>query len=107
MDIDVLVDTLGCTDEQKVRYIRLQLTGEVGRWWNSKKVLLENEMVITLELFKVEYNRRFFPRSQRQLRAIEFQNLVQGNMTIEQFFAKFMELARFVANLIPDKESKV
>jgi hypothetical protein len=47
MDIDVLVDTLGCTDEQKVRYIGLQLTGEAGRWWNSKKVLLGNETVIT------------------------------------------------------------
>jgi hypothetical protein len=54
----------------------------------------------------VEYNRRFFPRSQRQLRAIEFQNLVQGNMTVEQYSAKFMELARLATNLIPDEESK-
>jgi hypothetical protein len=46
-DIDVLFNTLGCTDEQKVRYIGLQLTGEAGRWWNSKKVLLGNETVIT------------------------------------------------------------
>lgn len=75
-DIDVLYDTLGCTDEQKVRYVRLNLTGEAGRWWNSRKVLLGDDAVITWELFKVEYNRRFFPRAQRQLRAIEFQNHV-------------------------------
>jgi hypothetical protein len=61
--------------------------------------------VITWEMFKVEYNRRFFP-SQRQLRAIELQNLVQGNMTVEQYYARFMKLARFAANLIPDEESK-
>jgi hypothetical protein len=99
-DIDVLYNTLGCTDEQKVRYLTLQLTGEAGRWWNTRKVLLGDEMVITWEMFKVEYNRRFFPRAQRQLRAIEFQNLVQGNMTVEQYSTRFMELARFTATLI-------
>ncbi|XP_062151921.1 uncharacterized protein LOC133860306 [Alnus glutinosa] len=106
-DIDVLYTTLGCRDEQKVQYIVLQLTGEAKRWWTTRKVLLGGGTVITWEMFKEEYNRRFFPRSQRQLRAIEFQNLVQGDMTVEQYSTKFMELARFAANLIPDKETKV
>jgi hypothetical protein len=104
-----LFDTLGCTHEQRARYIGLKLTGEAGRWWTSKKVLLTkppNETIITWDLFKVEYNRRFFPRAQRQLRAIKFQNLVQGDMTVEQYSARFIELARFAANLIPDEESK-
>jgi hypothetical protein len=108
-DIDMLFDTLGCTDDQKVRYIALNLTGEAGWWWGSKKVLLagtRNEIVVTWEMFQTEYNRRFFPRAQRQLRAIEFQNLVQGSMSVEQYSARFMELARFALNLIPDEESK-
>jgi hypothetical protein len=83
MDIEVLYNTLSCTNEQKVQYTRVKLTGEAGRWWNSRKVLLGDDAVITWELFKVEYNRRFFPRAQRQLRATEFQNLVQGNMIVE------------------------
>jgi len=102
-DIDVLYTTLGCIDKQNVQYLALQLTGEAGRWWNARKMLLGEETVITWEMFKVEYNRRFFPRSQRQLRAIEFQNLVQGDMIVEQYSARFMELARFAANLIPDE----
>jgi hypothetical protein len=65
-----------------------------------------NETVITWDLVKIEYNRRFFPKAQRQLRAIEFQNLVQGDMTVEQYSAKFIELSRFTTNLIPDEESK-
>jgi hypothetical protein len=63
--IDVLFDTLGYTNEQKVWYIRLKLTGEVRRWWTSKKVLFlepENKTEITWELFKIDYNRRFFPK---------------------------------------------
>jgi hypothetical protein len=61
-----------------------------------------NEIIVTWEMFKTEYNRRFFPRAQRQLRAIEFQNLVEGNMSVEQYSVRFMELARFALNLIPD-----
>jgi hypothetical protein len=57
-------------------------------------------------MFQTEYNRCFFPRAQRQLRAIEFQNLVQGSMSVDQYSARFMELARFALNLIPDEESK-
>jgi len=106
-DIDVLYTTLGCTDEQKVQYIVLQLTGEAKRWWTARKVLLGGGTVITWEMFKEEYNRHFFPRSQRQLWAIEFQNLVQVDMTVEQYSAIFMELARFAANLILDEETKV
>jgi len=60
-DIDVLYNTLGCTNEQKVWYLALQLTGEAGRWWTVRKVLLGDETVITSEMFKVEYNRCFFP----------------------------------------------
>jgi hypothetical protein len=41
------------------------------------------------------------------MRAIEFQNLVQGTMTVEQYSSRFIELARFGLNLIPDEESKV
>jgi hypothetical protein len=97
-DIEVLFDILNCTNKQRVKYVELKLTGEARRWWTSKKVLLTkppNKTVITWDLFKIEYNMRFFPKAQRQLRAIEFQNLVQGNMTVEQYSARFIELARF------------
>jgi hypothetical protein len=105
-DIEVLFRTLACIDEQRVRYIGLKLTGEAGRWWTAKRVLLGEDAEISSESLKVEYNRRFFPRAQRQLQLIEFQNLVQGNLTVEQYSARFMELARFAVNLIPDEESK-
>jgi hypothetical protein len=39
-DIEVLFDTLGCTHDQRARYIGLKLTGKAERWWTFKKVLL-------------------------------------------------------------------
>ena len=56
-------------------------------------------------LFKKDFNDKFFPRAQQKLRAKEFQNLVQGNLTPELYATKFMELARFAINLVPDDEA--
>jgi len=60
IDIDVLYTTLGCTDEQKVQYLALKLTGEAGRWWNARKVLLGEETVTTWEMFKWSTTGTFF-----------------------------------------------
>ncbi|XP_062151919.1 uncharacterized protein LOC133860302 [Alnus glutinosa] len=109
-DITLLHETLGCTEEQKVNYTILRFTDEASRWWKSKKGLLRIELghgvAIPWDRFVEEFNGRFFPRAQRQIRAIEFQNLVQGTMTVEQYSAKFIELSRFGLNIIPDEETK-
>jgi hypothetical protein len=57
-------------------------------------------------MLEVEFNKLFFLKAQRQLKAIEFQNLVQGAMMVEQYSARFLELSRFAPNLVPDEESK-
>jgi len=110
MDIQLLHEALGCTDEQKVRYIGLGITDETRRWWKSKKELLRIELghraVIPWDRFVEEFNERFLQRAQSQMQAIEFQNLVQGATTVEQYSSRFIDLARFGLNLIPYEESK-
>jgi hypothetical protein len=105
-DIQLLHDTLKCTNEERLKYTVLRLTGEALKWWKSQVELIGPSVVITWERFVEEFNRQYFPRSQKQSRAIEFQNLVQGTMTVEQYSIKFTELARFGINLIPDEVSK-
>jgi hypothetical protein len=39
-DVEELLATLGCTNEQKVAYATYKLTGEAKRWWQNKKVVL-------------------------------------------------------------------
>ena len=43
-DLEMLFEELGCTDEQRVRYIGLKLTDEALLWWKSKKQLLTLEL---------------------------------------------------------------
>jgi hypothetical protein len=43
-DIQLLHETLSCTDEQNIRYTGLRITDEAARWWKSKKELLGIEL---------------------------------------------------------------
>jgi hypothetical protein len=105
-DIQLLHDTLKCMNEKRLKHTVLRLTGEALKWWKSQVELIGPDVVITWERFVEEFNRQYFPRFQKQSRAIEFQNLVQGTMTVEQYSIKFTELARFGINLISDEVSK-
>jgi hypothetical protein len=54
----------------------------------------------------MEFNNCFFPRANRQQCARDFQDLKQGNMTVEQYSAEFLKLSRYAPHLIPNEETK-
>ncbi|KAF5477291.1 hypothetical protein F2P56_003941, partial [Juglans regia] len=62
---------------------------------------------VSCQRFKKEFDDRFFPVSVRQQKAREFNNLVQGGTTVEQYARKFMELGRFAPHLIATEELQV
>jgi hypothetical protein len=105
-----LADALRCTNDQKVDYAGLKLNGEARYWWNAKKTLLTKELgrgvPISWERFKKEFNDRFFPCAQRQQCARDFQDLKQGNMTVEQYSVEFQKLSRYAPHFIFDEETK-
>ncbi|XP_035541661.1 uncharacterized protein LOC118344664 [Juglans regia] len=107
-DIEEIFSVLECTDQQKVRFATFKLIGEAKRWWNFEKAIREADGtgVVSWPHFKQNFFDRFFPRADREARAREFANLVQGTMTVRQYAAKFAELSRFAPYLIPDEEKK-
>ncbi|XP_035549718.1 uncharacterized protein LOC118349415 [Juglans regia] len=86
-DIEEIFSVLECTDQQKVRFAAFKLIGEAKRWWNSEKAIREADGtgVVSWPHFKQNFFDRFFPRADREARAREFANLVQGIMTIQSF----------------------
>ena len=109
-DVEELLVTLGCTNEQKVAYVAHKLTGEAKRWWQDKKVVfvtdLGSETAISWEVFKHEFNQHFFPRVVQEVKAQEFLDLVQGEMSVIEYAAKFLQLSHFGLYLIPTEEKK-
>jgi hypothetical protein len=64
------------------------------------------EKAITWARFKEVFNDQYFPRIVQEAKAREFMDLVQGNMTVAQYAAKFTQLSRFAPYVIPDEEKK-
>ncbi|XP_041020441.1 uncharacterized protein LOC121262076 [Juglans microcarpa x Juglans regia] len=104
LDLDRTFEISSCTEEQKVQYAGHLLQGEAGIWWDTKRQLLIRELrnitILIWERFMEEFDNRFFPESTKTQKAQEFAMLVQGNLIVEQYAAKFMELERFAPHLI-------
>ncbi|KAF5442583.1 hypothetical protein F2P56_035225 [Juglans regia] len=107
-DNEEILRVINCTDVHKVLYSAFKLMGEAKRWWISKRTIREAEgtKIVRWLHFKQIFLERFFPTFVRDDKAMEFANLVQGAMSVHQYSARFIELSRFAAYLIPDEEKK-
>ncbi|XP_057975251.1 uncharacterized protein LOC131162661 [Malania oleifera] len=104
-----MLAVLSCTDAQKVLFATFKLTGEAERWWQAIKLLEEQWAVPTNMIwsrFKELFYDRYFPATTRAAKAEEFFYLTQGQLTVQQYAAKFMELSRFAPFMVPDEFQK-
>ncbi|XP_040998156.1 uncharacterized protein LOC121244199 [Juglans microcarpa x Juglans regia] len=110
-DLEKTFEICGCTETQKVLYASYLLQGDATAWWGTKRELLEMELgsiaAVSWPRFKKEFNDRFFPNTMRKQKAREFNNLVQGVMTVEQYARKFIELGKFATHLIATEEMRI
>ncbi|XP_073273270.1 uncharacterized protein [Primulina huaijiensis] len=95
-DIEILFDSLDYPDERRIKLVPNQLQEIARSWWiTTKRVLEQRGTVITWKVFKAEFYRRFFPGSYREDKRVEFENLKQGQLNIEEYVDKFSTLLRF------------
>ncbi|XP_073019169.1 uncharacterized protein [Primulina eburnea] len=101
----MLFDSLDYTHERRVRLIGHQLHDFAKSWWlTTKKALEHRGTVITWKIFKTEFYQRFFPVSYRKDKGVEFANLKQGNLNIEEYVPKFSTLPHFAPHVADNDE---
>ena len=100
-DVEELLATTGCTNEQKVAYIAYKLTGEAKCWWQDKKAMLVSDLG-----FQTAITCHFFPRVVQEAKVREFLDLVQGGMRVIEYAAKFLHMSYFCKYLILNEEKK-
>jgi hypothetical protein len=107
-------------DDVKIRLVTGQLVGEAGVWWDT---ILEgrrdarrtarvaagqpNEQDVenmTWAEFEQLFEGQYFPDSCREKLRYDFEILVQGNMTVSEYAAKFQALSRFAPELVTSEE---
>ena len=100
--IEKIFAVMNCTDVQKVSLAVFMLEGEADHWWKMvQRTRLEGrEDPLNWDGFKELFFERYFPTAVREIKEIEFLELIQGSMTVAAYEAKFAELSRFGPHLI-------
>lgn len=79
------------------------LADEADDWWVGIRPILEvGEEVITWAVFKREFLNRYFSEDVRGKKEIEFLELKQGDMSVTEYAAKFVELAKLYPHYSAD-----
>jgi hypothetical protein len=86
-----------------VRFGTHVLAEEADDWWVSIQPTLEqDDAVVNCAVFRREFLNRYFPEDVRGRKEIEFLELKQGDMTVTEYAAKFVELAQFCPHYTGD-----
>ncbi|XP_061346910.1 uncharacterized protein LOC133292511 [Gastrolobium bilobum] len=108
--IEHIFERKGCPEAQKTDYASYQLIGEALTWWIGARALLRAQNVdLTWAVFRRVFLDKYFLKSMRRMKHTELLSLRQGNMTVNEYIAKFgqlMEYANYDRNIY-DKEWQV
>ena len=109
--IEKIFKFLGCTDSQKVNYATYMFEGPAEIWWKSaERLLLEgrsDDAQISWAEFVKKFYEKYFTERFKDKQAENFDELVQGNMGVAQYEAKFTELSRFAPHLVSTEALRV
>ena len=94
------------SDAAKIRLAAFQLEGESQVWWDWVKTFRDLEAMTWAE-FHGLFMSKYFPATARHAKAQEFIELRQGTMTVMEYMAKFIELARFGDDYVATNMAKV
>lgn len=89
------MDAIDVPVKLRVTFAAFMLTGEADRWWEFTQRGREVGSM-TWEDFERRFQRMYFPNNvQCSNKRTEFYNLTQGDMTVAQYVAKFIQLSRY------------
>ncbi|XP_057969449.1 uncharacterized protein LOC131158600 [Malania oleifera] len=108
-EIEKILDVLNYTKKRKVAFATFKLIGEAERWWKSIKMLEDHRptpMVLTWARFKDLFFERYFSATVRNAKMEEFISLEQGQLSVQQYAARFQKLSQFAPFMISDETKK-
>ncbi|XP_051206756.1 uncharacterized protein [Lolium perenne] len=94
MDTERKLKTVGCTDEEKVRYATHLLCGPAASWWDNIIAVHPVGRVFTREKFKRKFRESNVPESVMELKRTEFENLEQKDKAIMIYVREFSRMLR-------------
>ena len=107
MQIEKVLGAMEITyDATRIRLVAFQLEGEAQVWYKWARTSRDLEAMTWAE-FQELFMGKYFPDTARHAKAQEFLELKQGAMTVMDYVARFIELARFADDYVATDMAKV
>ncbi|KAK1618648.1 hypothetical protein QYE76_024165 [Lolium multiflorum] len=105
MDTERKLKTVGCNDEEKIRYTTYLLSGPAA-WWENLVAVHPPDKVFTWEEFKKKFRDAHVPDSVVELKKREFDELRQNTAPIMQYVRDFNRLSRYAPEDVDTEEKR-
>ncbi|KAK1629507.1 hypothetical protein QYE76_003822 [Lolium multiflorum] len=106
MDTERKLNTVGCNDQEKVRYATHLLCGPAASWWDNIVAVYPAEKVFTWEEFKRKFRESNVPESIVELKRREFESLEQKDNAILTYVREFSKLSRYAVEEVNTEDKK-
>ncbi|KAA0051440.1 ty3-gypsy retrotransposon protein [Cucumis melo var. makuwa] len=105
--IETIFRYMKCPEDQKVQCAVFFLEDRGTAWWETAERMLRGDVSkITWDQFKKNFYAKFFSANVKHAKLQEFLNLEQGDMTVEQYDAKFDMLSHFAPDVVRDEAAR-
>ncbi|XP_076883378.1 uncharacterized protein LOC143532128 [Bidens hawaiensis] len=106
-EMETIVITRKCSDEEKIQYSALMFKGEALEWWNA--LLMSKGRDIMYNLIWNEFKALLMEKSMHETDQIQtkFLNLKVVGTNLREYNTKFHEYCRLVPQLVNPESSKV
>ncbi|GMN20006.1 hypothetical protein TIFTF001_045269 [Ficus carica] len=106
IDIQVILDFMRLTEQEKVLCASFALKKDVRHWWMTVQ-RRRDATTMSWQDFVTKFRTMYYNREVLAVQQDEFTNLKQGSMTVMEAVKKFEQLARLCPELVPNETEKV
>ncbi|GMN30703.1 hypothetical protein TIFTF001_044506 [Ficus carica] len=106
IDIQVIFDFMGLSEQEKVLCASFTLKKDARHWWMTVQ-MCRNMTTMSWQDFVTEFRTMYYNREILAAQQDEFNSFRQGSMTVMEAVKKFEQLARLCPELVPNETEKV
>ncbi|GMN21409.1 hypothetical protein TIFTF001_047274 [Ficus carica] len=106
IDIQVILDFMRLTEQEKVLCASFALKKDARHWWMTVQ-MRRDVTTMSWQDFVTEFRAMYFNREILAAQQDEFTSLRQGTMMVMEAVNKFEQLARLCPELVPNETEKV
>lgn len=106
--IETIFCYMKCPEDQKLQCIVFVLTDDAEIWWQpAERSVVGNGGSITWAQFKERFYEKYFSANTRYNKQVDFMQLKQGAMSVEEYEQEFTKLSHFAPKMVATEKDKI